>query len=317
MNRHFEYKKNPCPTVVNKVELTDEIKQEVLTNRFYAVPKVAPPPAPPTLNQTINNIQYINNYVATLPSIAKLETYLAHQNIQTLPMIETLENKFQSKIQRLERLPASFVLKADDFLDTINAASSSSRIEHINIMYNTTTQKIHIKDGDKWSEYIEEKGIKQIMESIQEVYFDIYELYLIRKLHEHEKVGKLAARNLFEELLLEYYRFIVFFGLEPYIKDKTDSEILYNGDDEAREESESEAEEEEKTSDAMTIYDRYIIKFNQVHNAVTPQQRKASKKRVLDIIKHNCQASLSILNQQVADLFRMDENFKERLLTMH
>jgi len=304
MNRHFEHKKHPCPTLVNKLELTEDIKQEVLTNRIYSV---VTPPVAPSLNQTINNIQYINNYVATLPSLAKLETYLAHQNIQTIPIMETLENKFQSKIQRLERLPASFILKADDFLDTINAASSSSNIEHINIMYNTLTQKIHIKDGDKWSEYIEEKGIKQIMESIQEVYFDIYELYLIRKLHEHEKACHLSAKTLFEELLLEYYGFIVFFGLEPYIKDKTDSEILHP--------ESHESDTDDESSDQMTIYDKYIVKFNQVHNAVTPQQRKASKKRVLDIIKRNCQASLSILNQQVADLFRMDEEFKRRLLS--
>jgi len=42
MNTHLYKKKKPCPTAVNNIELTDEIKKYILENRIYKIPEITP-----------------------------------------------------------------------------------------------------------------------------------------------------------------------------------------------------------------------------------------------------------------------------------
>ncbi len=51
MRRHLYERKTPCPMTLNPVELTDEIREYIMTNRVYRMPE--PEPAP-IIYQTIN-----------------------------------------------------------------------------------------------------------------------------------------------------------------------------------------------------------------------------------------------------------------------
>lgn len=258
---------------------------------------VAPTTSIVTLNQTINYINTTNNFVANLSFHDKLNHYINHTEKEIMPIDEFMSVVFKSKIDRLERLPASFILNSTDFLSIVSTASSPKTVNKINIMYDSVTTNIHIFRNHKWEQYIEEKGLTEIMQCIQEVMYDVYECYLIRKLNSLDDEGRVVLRIPFEELLCEYYKFITIFDLEPYIKDKTNQDILENDDE----------------NESNTICDKYYPKYIQAQNTVTIRMCKETKKRVLDIVKRNFKASLEMLNKEVANLFRMDEEFKETL----
>lgn len=40
IRRHFYNLKKKCPAIKNNIELTDEIKEYILNNRIYFIPKV-------------------------------------------------------------------------------------------------------------------------------------------------------------------------------------------------------------------------------------------------------------------------------------
>jgi hypothetical protein len=57
MRKHFYEVKKPCPGIMNLIDLTDDIKQTVLNNRVYHIPKVEHP--------IINNLNVV---VQVLPA---------------------------------------------------------------------------------------------------------------------------------------------------------------------------------------------------------------------------------------------------------
>jgi len=327
MKRHLYNLVKVCSATIKDIEFTDEIKEYILANRVYnpavsagsVIKSSASSSTAHTLNQTINYINTTNNFIANMSFHEKLSQYIHHTDKQIIPIDEFLALVFKPKIDRLERLPNSFILDSTDFLSMVNTASSPATVDRINIMYDFVTTHIHIFRNNKWELYIEEKGINEIMRCIQEVMYDVYECYLIKKLNAFDKDGRHVQRLPFEELLIDYYKFIAIFDLEPYIKDKTNSDILNNGSTTYGSLSESESGSESGSSDSYdrdedtAICDKYYPKYLQAQNTVTIRVCKENKKRVLDIVKRNFKASLDMLNKEVANLFRMDEEFKAKL----
>lgn len=257
-----------------------------------------------------------------MPTDKVIEHYLAHIKSTMLSLDNRLATSFRPTVQRLESNPRSYTLKSDNFLETVNMASSISRIESMNILFSKSSQKISIYENSKWSSYLATQGVKKIMTAIQEAYFDVYEVYLIRKLHEYDMKGKQVARAEYEELLRIYYEFIVCFALGPFIHNKTNHEILTCIFSEESEESDSSSSREdngngqiaeEEEDDSTTIYEKYSNYYTRADTLITLQQKKNVAKSVLDIIKRNCAESVAALNAKVSDLFRMDESFKNRL----
>jgi len=67
MRNHLYKNKKPCPAVKNKLDLTDEIKEEIMNNRIYEI-KVEPKHSP-VFNQ---------NLVIDMENIEKIRTILEH-----------------------------------------------------------------------------------------------------------------------------------------------------------------------------------------------------------------------------------------------
>ena len=338
MRYHLYMRSEPCPTSRIVIDLTDEIKAFIMKNRVYHVPAMQPPPAAHT---TINNIQTVHSYISNIPPMKKILCFLMHNDISTTPLDQRISKGFSKNIRRLESNPKSYVLKEADFLETINGASTNNRIENMNILYDKRDNKISVYDG-RWRSYLVERGVKVVLVAIQQCYFDAYECYLIRNLHCHDVAGRQLARVPFEELLMEYYKFISHFDLVPFIKDKIDRDILtatfaddgegdaagasggddegVGGDDEGGG-GDGDGDDDGGGGDgdgdgatAMHISDMYMAKFDKVRDSVSKQERLSVKKTVVDIIKCNCRASAAHVNAQVAELFRMDSDFKQLIM---
>ncbi len=71
IRRHFYNLKKICPATKNNVELTEEIKEYILNNRVYIIPKQYKPQIIHN-NQIINNYQKINNLITSMNSFEKI-----------------------------------------------------------------------------------------------------------------------------------------------------------------------------------------------------------------------------------------------------
>lgn len=297
MHKHFYKTKKPCPATKNVIELTDEIKQHILDNRIYKIPEEPK-------NQIINNIQNnntINNFIASMDPIEKINKYITFKDVELCDYSETIENGLRDKCLLLENKRFNIEMDTNGLLEIIDQVSSLARndIEDFNILYDEKYNKLKLYEDGDWTESIIISGIKTLLIKIQEFYLDNYEYYLIRKI---EIGNNYQQKNKSRELLIEYYKFIGCFDIEPYAKNKSDPEILedeYADDDGSRE-----------------IGDKYNSLYIKTRDTTQKSFINNTKKQVIEIIKKNSQRNIKELNKKVTNLFHMEEEFKNKFILM-
>ena len=161
MYNHLYRVKKPCPSCKETiVELTDAIKDFIMTNRVYHIPKPKKEP------QIINNNNIINNYIINTDFIENMKHYAKHKNITLC----SFDDAFSNNAKRLENNDFThFELDHDDMMSTINISSSvdtSSDLGDFNIYHDKKTNKIFIHEGT-WDEMEPFDGIKRIIQNIQ------------------------------------------------------------------------------------------------------------------------------------------------------
>jgi len=87
----------PCPGILADIELTAEIKENILKNRVYHPPSVVPPP---TITQTINNIHTMNNFVASLDPFVKIRHVTEHENVELVDFETSVENRYKRDVRK-------------------------------------------------------------------------------------------------------------------------------------------------------------------------------------------------------------------------
>jgi hypothetical protein len=314
MKFHLYDLKCPCPGSKNVIELTDEIKEFILANRFYNVPLPTPPapPTPPTpITQIINNNNTINNFIANMDSVEKLTKYITFKDTTLLEYPETIKNKFSKIVTELENGTSNFlVLDKHNLLEVINQVTSlviDETFENFNIIYDEKFNRLKLYESGKWTDSLLMTGIRTLLMQIQAVYFDVYECYLIRKIEYSQLVPQHKTK--IREQLAEYYKFLGCFEIEPYVVGRNDSEIKYNMDDERRDPY------LEFTDENRAIPILYSKMYSEIRDKTLVSQLKRIKIDIIDIIKKNSKRNLDELNKKMFSLFNMDEEFKQSILT--
>lgn len=105
MKRHL-FKKKPCPSTRVDIQLTLEIKNHIVENRIYHLPKNEAT----TLNQTVNNYNTIMNFVQGLDPIHKV----TYKNINIVPFDAYLDNIYEGTRRELENGLGSHVINSSD-----------------------------------------------------------------------------------------------------------------------------------------------------------------------------------------------------------
>lgn len=290
MKRHLYEKKKLCPGQCNDINLTDDIKNIVMSNRLYVIPK------PFGTSTVINNYNNVNNFIAGMDTIEKLQKYIKHKNIELIGFEQSIEDRYAKTVHRLENdaWKYGFELKKDDLFEVIDQVSKIHKLktfEDLNIVYDKTADKLKIFDGE-WEEMLLNRGVKKILQTIQSYYWDAYECFLLRKLY--TDINCYNKQRL-KEFLIEYYKFIGCFDVEPFVKNKDNMEIMgrpYNDDNE------------------YSICDEYYNVYIGTRDNVKKSEINAVKKTVLDIIRKNSDKNITELNKRVFELFNIDEGFK-------
>lgn len=147
---------------------------------------------------------------------------------------------------------------------------------------------------------ISPKGIKIVIQAIQEFYLETYETHLIQKIE--SSGSSYREKQFMEELLADYYKFIASFHITPIVSNKRDRDILYDMHSH---------EWCVCKSKNMSLYNKY----RKIKDEIPLKECDAVRKHVLDILKNNTHHNIERLNKQVTTLFDIDETFKKSILT--
>lgn len=294
MNKHLYKLKKTCPATKNDIELTNEIKDYILANRIYHLPKEESK----NIINNIQNINTINNFIANMDPIEKISKYIVFKDIDLCNYSDTIENGLRDKCKLLENKRCDIEIDNNGFIDIIDQVSSLARnnMEEFNIIFDEKYNKLKLYEDGSWNESIITSGIKTFLTKIQEFYWDNYEFYLIRKI---ELANNFQNKNRSKELIIEYYKFIGCYDIEPYSKQKSDPTILYD---------------EDSDDESKDISDKYYSLYIKTRDAIQKSYINTIKKQVIDILKKNSQRNINELNKKVTSLFHMEEEFKNTLL---
>ena len=332
MRDHFN-KKKPCPGIKEIMELTDTIKDHVLTHRVYQKPDAKK-------NNVINNIinnynQYnnIQNTIAGMDAVEKLEHYLAFKNKELIDLDTAVDEKFRGRALKYDKDEYDKHITNKEFLDIVAEplnyyhVDDDERHAFHNVIYDTKHKELKIYDGS-WECMGLDDGACRYIEVIKQRFLDSYERYLLRTI-KTTREGQDKAR--FREMLESYFAFIACFHLEPFCIDATDDEILRpvsSDDDDEEDDSDSDEDSDDDNKVRSHPYHKKYRppsrqieeEYYPVYNAIAKGLKKAfitkTIRDVHDTIKRNSAKNVGELNKKITKLFHMEETFRDVLLSI-
>ncbi len=297
MRRHLYGRKTPCPMSVNPIELTDEIRDYILQNRVYHIPKADPPQ---TINQTINNYNTVNNVIAGMELQEKLMQYMEFTKSKTEDVYASIERKLERRaLGWKEDRRAQMWLSPDDIMGVIDDVTciSDDRLEDMNIIYDSKYDKLKLFDSGGWRNMLVKTGCKMVLQYVQECMLDAYECYLARRMHAVDAAPQ--QRQQYREALTSYYKFLACFDIEPYAKDRCDEDIFEGAGEGA----------------SHAVSDELTELYRSTAAALVSSEQAAMRKEVIGVFKRNGKRNIDDLNRKLAQLFKMDEEFRTRVMT--
>jgi hypothetical protein len=242
-----------------------------------------------------------------MDTVNKINKYIEHIGIPMIDFEQSIEDKFDAKAKKLENnaYRHGFSMSENDFLEIIDEISNvHSKIEEFNIVYDHKWQKLKVYESGLWEELLITSGLKKIVEMVKAYYFNAYECYLIRNMMSSSVA--ISKKQEYKEFLQVYYKFLVAFHILPYEKRQHDNAILYNEDDDRREEGRN----------VFTIEEEFLPLYNKIAKSITIGESNALKRSVLEIIKRNSLRNVEDMNNKLLDLINIDPDFKSVLIPL-
>ena len=136
----------------------------------------------------------------------------------------------------------------------------------------------------------------------------MYECYLLRNMENNDTTA--VKRNECLEYLCEFYKFLGCFDIDPYVKNRNNNEILYNEND-----SRYHEHVDDSNIEMFSIQDKYYKFYDKTCKEITKGEVNEIKKQVINIIRRNSIRNIDEMNKKVLELFSMDRNFKNTIMT--
>lgn len=293
MYKHLYKLKKQCPKTVIDLTLTDSIKEYILENRIYHIPKKQKDPQTVIINQ----YNQMNNMLASMDAVDKIMSYTKQANVDVIDFADKVERKYEQQVEDLQQdtVEPDFSFNTDDLLEVINdiCKISDSTYHDLNLIYDNKLRNIKMVDDGQWQSILTENGLRKIIEMLQEKLWDHYECYLVRHIMND---ASMRRRQECEERLKEYYMFIGCFKAMPYAYDRSDF-FLVDG-----------------TMHSHTCSEKFYPMYKGVCDAITRSQENRVRKGVLEIIKRNSNQNLSDLNRKILGMMNVDDEYKKAIL---
>ncbi len=293
MRKHLYFKKKICPGSKNDIELTDEIKEKILSNRIYHIPKEEK-----SIINNITNYNTMNNYINNMDSLHKIEKYMNYKQLETISLEDKIENKFCFRIDKLkeDNFKYGYDLGNNRLFDIIDDIGKIRNLSDLNIVYDDKLKELNLFKNGSWETYLVERGMREVVDTIKDYFLDHYERYLLRKIHVTEK--NLRQKEKYKEYLLEYYKFIGSFDIKPYVENKNDCDLLG---------------EEDGDYGVYKVEEYWMPKYKDVVDNMKKSEINKIKREVDTILKNNSIKNLKKLNKELIDLVTQDDEFKSIL----
>ncbi len=310
MQKHLFAKKKPCSALENDIELTDYIKNYILKNQRYTLPKEK---KEKTIQQIItNNIQNnntMNNYIKNMDSLDKIKKYINYNDIDLLSIEDDMENTFSARVKKLEGNKFKFGYDIDEnrLFDIIEEICKIRRgdFKKLNIVYDEKMKELNLFKSGSWETLILERGLREIVSLLQDYFLNYYEKYLVMKIYnevnEQEKMK-------YREDLERHYKLLGCFDLPPYIKDKNDLEIL-----EKYYKEDVNIFDDKDEKDKFILEEKYLKIYNKVVDDTKKSEINKTKKNIIEILKNSSKRNMKELNTKVIELLNIDEEFQQSL----
>lgn len=306
MRVHLFSNKKKCPALRNDVELTDEIKNHILENRVYIIKTGVTATPVTTTTNIINNYHVMNSLLSSMDPVEKITKYINYKNLEITDIDDHIEEKFIVKTKRLEgNKYKNFSMSIQDMLEVVDSVTTMCQVENFNIIYDDKLNKLKVFTFGTWKSSLIDGGIKELIEKIQSCYLDSYECFLLRKYNN----GSVFEMKQASEHIEEYYKFISFFDITPYVLDKNNNQIIYNSDDERFHQDINDSELKN-----YSIQDHWYPSYKKIRDNITVKEYNKITKTVTDIIKRNSRNNVVELNKKMMELFQMDETFKVKVI---
>ncbi len=297
MRTHFYKKKKICQAIENDIELTAEIKEYILANRIYRIPKEDPKQM--IFNQIINNNNTnnnINNFVANLDDVEKIQTHFQHMNICIKPLEQVVEERYKREIYLLQNGDgnSNLCMSREDFIDTVENIVKINHLDEFNFIFDKKLDQIKIYEEDGWNPRRVIPGIKIILKTLKEYYLDHYEKYLVSNMNYTRNKAQDISK--YTEHLEEYYKYIVCLDFEPYVQDRSRNDILnLDGEDD----------------DDYIFMEKYLDIYNNIKNKTKCADVTKTVNEIVTIIKYNYKSNIKQVNCKVIDLMKIDSDYRK------
>lgn len=338
MRVHLYGRKRPCPSTKHDIELTDDIKEAILNNRFYKPPtqetittnskskkkvtNAIDTDAPVsivnnysqqinqqnnivvnTLNQYINQTNMLKSLLREQSPSDKLEKIVQYDDISLTDFDDSVEERFEEEVDKLDDVDTiddhyRLAMTNDELLDIIN------KITSIDL---TCIKNLNIL-FDKRSEKFKIRHLG----SWDEYLFDSGINFIIKTLTVHylssyeyyliRGLERPCHRELpkLHDCLENYYKFIATFSVEPMAKYKTDAYILYQ---------DANTNSDIETGGSNELGFKYSDMYYSIKKNLSDKERMQMRKTILKLIRSNHEINESMLNKTIIDIIHADHEF--------
>ena len=310
MRKHLYITKKDCPGIINDIEMSDAVKEHILKNRIYKI--ATPKTENRIINQTINNYNAMNNIVNNIDTMEKLNTLMTYTKCNLVPFENRIDERFSKAREMLEQDRHDELMQNDiiKIVDDVSQITDKIDIVNMSIYYDKVINKLKIyDDSGSWQESILFFGIQHMIQKIQEYYWHFYEAYLIRKINCTTGMP-LKEKNRMMELLSEYYNFLVCVDVDPFVKERSNNQIIYTPDD-----SRYFIEPWFHNEEAFTLTEKHMKEYNAIKDKVGQSKKNKVCKQLVDLIKSNTKKNEKELNDIICSMLNVDDEFKNIMLT--
>jgi hypothetical protein len=299
MRKHLYNRKKECPalSLENNIILTTDIKEYILKNKVYHLPKKEVSEK----KTIINNITYnntMNNYIKNMNTLDKLNKYMEYNNTELTSLEDNVQNQFYRRITNLktDAFKFGYDMGNNRLFDIFEEITKIRNLQDMNIIYDDKLKELSLFKSGSWETMLIERGIKEILDMLKEYFLDHYELFLFRRIYFIEKNE--IEKQKYKIHLEDYYKFIGTFDLRPIIEDKDDAEILG---------------EEHGEQGIFKLEEKWLKIYNTLIDNMKRYEINKIKKDIDLIIKNNSNKNLTELNKEIIELLTTDVEFKEIL----
>jgi hypothetical protein len=300
MKGHLYDLKKECPSVIARVELTEDIKQDILKNRVYHIEDT---PKPQSAFQIINNHNVITNFICGIDPLTKLQNYYRYYQKKPKEFEEMVDELYEEQSRFLEDYSGRHVVHYNQshYMDMVDNLSDVSKcnenvMKSFNICYDDKRKKMWIyeNESDGWMAYRYTAGVAEIIRVIALSLLHKYEIYLVKKLEYGDYIGYERAR--LEESLDHYFLFLQSFGVQPLCVDNSTAfeEMVF--------------EHNEGRDD---LSDKYISRMEKATQSTKKKQE--IQKQVYQIVKTNLEQNIRELNKKIIEIAKVDQEFLKQL----